>query len=598
VINLVLRRMVRRNQRGAVLVLAVPGLILALSALALSVDLGRQALEKRTDQKVADLASLDAVRDLANAQAAAEASARRNGFDLSKEGNAVLAERGSIDAQRVFSLDPTGDSVRVIITSVIDYIFAPGSRVVTARAVSEMPTTPPTTPPSTPPSTPPTTPPPDTPEASAGFDIGSTLASIDTTKAALLNRVLGKWLKGAAAAGGNADVVGWQGLLSSKVTMGALRDHLELLDAGVQFGTIDEILDAEITIGELAEAMGGALAAQSDADSTLYFGPTGIIAQATSTNTITLGDLYKVGLGTDGASLATFLAAPVNPFELLTGSAMVANGINLISVPDIGITIPDLGTIGLTLKVIEGKQTYIGPAGGSVSTSQVELTLTTNLNRALEVPGLVGARLTGTFPLSVTAAGGTGTLTSITCATAPGAGIQVAADLKPFSSSTSASLGVSGVVLGVLVPLFNVSTTGGVAATDPTPANLDFAYSSEFWPTYTGMRAGASPVNLDAMSTYSASISALGVTPIPASLAAAVTGELKNVTALFDDEVMTALHRTLGVSIGAADVTALKDSFDAGCAAPAPPPATTTTTAPTTTTTPPSTAAPAPKLVN
>ncbi|MGQ0520162.1 MAG: hypothetical protein ACT4PX_03285, partial [Actinomycetota bacterium] len=138
-ITFVLRRMVRRNQRGAVLVLAVPGLILAASALALSVDLGRQALEKRTDQKVADLASLDAVRDIANAQAAAEASARRNGFDPSEEGNSVLAERGSVDDQRVFALDPAGDSVRVTITSVIDYIFAPGSRVVTARAVSELP---------------------------------------------------------------------------------------------------------------------------------------------------------------------------------------------------------------------------------------------------------------------------------------------------------------------------------------------------------------------------------------------------------------------------------------------------------------------------
>lgn len=550
--NFVLRRMVRRNQRGAVLVLAVPGLVLALSALALSVDLGRQALERRSDQKVADLASLDAARDLTNAQAAAEASARRNGFDLSKEGNAVLAERGSIDAQRVFSLDPTGDSVRVIVTSVIDYIFAPGSRVVTARAVSELATTP--------------------PQASAGFEIGSTLASIDTTKAALLNSVLGSWLKGDAAAGGNADVVGWQGLLSSKVTMRVLRDHLEQLDAGVQFGTLDQILSAEITIGELAEAMGGALAAQGDADSNLYFGPTGIVAQATNTNTITLGNLYKVGpVGTGSIPLPILLAVPVNPFELLTGSAMVANGPNVVSVPDLGIAIPELGTVGLTLKVIEGKQTYVGPAGDGVITGQVELTLTTDLDRPLVVPGLVGARLTGTFPLSVTAAGATGTLTSITCAPAPAAGIRVAADLKPFSSSTSASLGVSGDVLGSPVPLFDVSATGGVAATDPTPANLEFSYPSEFWLPHTGKRGGASPVNLDALSNYSASISALGVTPIPAGLEEAVTDDLKRVTELFDDEVMTALHRTLGVSIGVVDVAALKDSFDAGCAAPVAP---------------------------
>ena len=599
----VLRRRVRRDQRGVILLLAVPGIVVAVASLALSIDIGRQVLEKRSDQKVADLAALDAVRDLPAAQAEAEASAVRNGFDLADPDTTLVAERGSVDSQRIFSLDPTGDAVRVIVTSVVDYIFLPGRRTITATAVAQMtgstPTTVPTSTSSTTTTTIPCTPPdPACPAAvpAAGFRIGSTLASVDTSKANLLNRVLGRWMRGAASGGGTADVVGWQGLLTSDVTLSALRDHLELLDAGVQFGTVDQLLDADLTVSKLAQATANALNAAGDSNAALYAGPAGIVAQSTSTATFKLRRLIEVEAGSGDAALATRFKA----FHLLTGSAMVANGTNLVSVPDIGITIPGLGTTGITLKVIEGQKTYIGPAGGGVSTGQVEMTLTPTLDRGITVGGLTGAKLTGSFPFSVAAAGATGTLSTITCA-APGAGIRVAVDLKPFVASTSSTLGVSATVLGVSAPLFSVATTGGVGATDPTPENVDYAYPGEFTPTATGKRVGASPIGLDTMSTFSATATPLGATPVPVGLSAAVANDLKVVVGLLDEHVMATLHRTLGVSIGTADVSALKDAFDTGCASPVPTPATTTTTTTTTTTppatTPPTTTASSPKLV-
>jgi uncharacterized membrane protein len=68
---LLLRRLfgwrLRRDESGAILVRAVPGVVLALVATALSVDIGRQVVEKRTDQSVADAAALDASRNPANA---------------------------------------------------------------------------------------------------------------------------------------------------------------------------------------------------------------------------------------------------------------------------------------------------------------------------------------------------------------------------------------------------------------------------------------------------------------------------------------------------------------------------------------------------
>lgn len=571
----------RRDQRGVVLVMAVPALVLALTAMALSVDIGRQVLEKRDLQKVADLAALDAARDLGAVQAAAEASAARNGFDVGAPGHSLVAERGAVDATRAFTVDPAGDAVRVTVSAGVDYIFAPGSRTVTARGVAQRPgSTPPTTP---------TTPPPDDAVPGAGFTLGSTLASIDTTKASLLDAVLGGWMKGTAPAGGSADVVGWQGLVDSEVTVDALRGQLELLESGVQFGTVDQLLAAELTLAQLAQATANALDAAGDGDAALYAGPAGIVAQSTTTASFRLGDLLTVAEGSGDAALATEL----NAWDLLVGSAMVANGTNLVSVPDIGISIPGLGATSLSLKVIEAKKTYVGPAGGSVSTAQVEMTLTPDLDRPLAVTGLTDARLTGAFPFSLAAAGATGTLSSVTCS-GGGDGIRVATDLRAFSASAAATLGVEADVLGVAVPVASVATTGGLSATDPTPEDVDFSYPGQFTPSATGQRIGSSPLGLAGDSSFDATVTSLGVLALPPDLGAAVAADLKLVVGLLDEQVMSHLHRNLGVSVGAADVAALKGAFDHGCANPVPPPATTATTTATTTA---STTPPPPELV-
>ena len=357
----------------------------------------------------------------------------------------------------------------------------------------------------------------------------------------------------------------------------------------MQFGTVDQLLTTDVTLAKLAQATANALNAAGDADAALYAGPAGIVAQSTSTATFQLGKLFSVATGAGDAALAT----QVNAWDLLVGSAMVANGTNLLSVPDAGITIPGLGTTSLAIKVIEAKKTYIGPAGGSVSTSQVELTLTPTLDRPLTVLGLAGARLTGSFPLTVTSAGATGTLSSITCS-GGSAGVRVTTDLKALSASTSATLGVSATVLFATVPVASVSTSGGLALADPTSENVDFAYPAQFTPTSTGKRVGSAPLGMSTSSAFTANVTSLGVLTLPVDLGLAVQSDLKVVAGLLDEHIMKTLHETLGISVGVADVAALKDAFDHGCANPIPSVTTTTTTttaAPTTTTTGP------PKLV-
>lgn len=535
-------RRARRDERGVILLMAVPGLVLAVVCLSLSVDIGRQVLEKRSDQSVADAASLDAARNPADAQARAETSARRNGFDPAAPGHSVTAQRGRMDANRVFTPSATGAAVLVTVVSDVNYIFVPGTRTLTARAVATMGG-----------------------GKEAGFTIGTSLASIDTSKSALLNGVLG------AMIGGSADVVGWQGLASSRVTLKQLGDELELLDAGVQFGTVDQMLVSDVTLAKLATATANALTRKGDSNAALFAGPGGITAQMTNTAAFKLGKMVKVAEG----SGASALAAEFNVFSLLTGGAMVANGSNLVSVPNIGVTVPNVGTTALSLKVIDGPQMYVGPDQTvntklpHASTGQVELSLTPTLNVPISVTGLTGATIMGPLPVDVTAAGGDANLTSITCPN-PNGGERVTVDLKAVSSSASGPLTVAASVLGVAVT-YNATTTGA-GVVDAPPTSLDFAYPGEFSPPGAGKRVGASPLGLGLITTFSttaivgsvASIPPLLTSTVNATVATAtplvgpaVSAALKPVLADLDALVVKPLLDGLGVSIGAADVTAI-----------------------------------------
>src|SRR2546428_13198398 len=82
------------RERGSVMIMAAAAAVVMILMAALAVDIGRQALDKRSDRRVADLASLDTVRgldDLSNCTAdamqthlvdLATQSANRNGYQL------------------------------------------------------------------------------------------------------------------------------------------------------------------------------------------------------------------------------------------------------------------------------------------------------------------------------------------------------------------------------------------------------------------------------------------------------------------------------------------------------------------------------------
>lgn len=504
----------RGDERGAILVMAVPGLVLALVAMSLSVDLGRQVLEKRRDQAVADAAALDAARMLADHQGAAVAAAARNGFDDAAN---VVAERGTYDTGG-FQVDPTGDAVRVSVSSSVDYIFAPGRKDLTASAVARA-------------------------GAQAGFFIGSTFASLDTGKSALLNAVLGSMLKGTAVGGGSADVLGWQGLANSHVSLSALWGEMELLDAGVQFATLDQLLQSDVTIARVAQATANALTRQGDlAGASLYAGGAGIVSQATSTATFRLGRLITVEQGSEQAALA----GQLNAFQLLTATALVANGTNAVSVPGAVMNVAGVTSATLALSVVEGPKWVFGAEGASGATAQATATLAPVLD--LPVAGL--ATVTGTLPIAVALAGATGTLADIRCPVAGSPGIDVGVDLTPASGSAASTLQATS-LLGVTT---SFSVAGPVLVTGAKNQTLGFAYPSEFTPSSGGQRVTASPIDWTASLTQTGGVAGLG----------AAVG---TVTASLGTGVLAPVLNALGLGVGVADVTADKTAYTEGCKA-------------------------------
>lgn len=528
----------RRDERGAILIVATVGMVIAMIASGLAIDIGRLAQEAREDQKIADMAALDAVRGApVDYQALAEASALRNGFPLGSPGYSLTAIEGG-KVSGACEAVPGAGSACVTVTSPHEnkFPFLTGRDSMTRAGVASN-------------------------TAYGGFMIGSSLATIDTARSNILNSVLGGMLKGSAL---SLSAASWQGLVAGDVTLDAFRTQLAAMGFGV--GTVEELLDADVTMAQLLQATAGALNNEGGvANAALATQLVSLAASVTNTTQFSLGDFMHVSQGADNAALASQL----NVFQLVTGSAQVANGNAFVEVPDIGVTVPGVASTRVRLQVIQPPQFYFGPVGGSVSTAQIDLTVAPTLNLPLSVAGLAGVAVTGAFPVRITGAGATGTLSAASCATP--AGITVTVDPTAISGSISASLtarvSLSVFLLGT-IPIADVTipTSNVVPHTDAPPSDLTFSHPTEFPPpdgTMTSKHTGSQPLGLNGLTNItvgSPSVQLLGLTPLPipvGNVVTAVVNALDPVLANLDNNVMTPLLDALGLDVGSADVTAL-----------------------------------------
>ncbi|WP_437882600.1 pilus assembly protein TadG-related protein [Pseudomonas sp. LRF_L74] len=351
------------RQRGAIGLMAVVLLGLLLLFVALAVDSGRLYMEKRTLQRVADMAALEAANlggecaaagvtwNNATAQGRALQSALRNGF--APGANATLeATIGGVvigsDAKRDLNASATlvdGVKVKVRKKVAASLIFGGlfGATVeLPAEAIARR-------------------------TAVASFTVGSGLLRLDGSASPLLAPVL----KGVLDGNVNLGVLTPQGIATANVS---LLDFLDLLQAQAGIGTLDELLDTRIGVLPYVQVV-GSLMKTSGLSSVDLSGAKLLNLPGVTT---TLGQVLGLAAGTGREALKT----TVNLFDLLTVGAIAANGTRSV---ELALSVANLASA--TLEITEAPKFASGPAGidpatgtwrTQASTGQMSLVLKVN----------------------------------------------------------------------------------------------------------------------------------------------------------------------------------------------------------------------------
>ncbi len=441
----VLRRP-ERDERGAtaVFVAIVMGVVL-LMITAFTIDLGMQRSGRRDMQAVADLVALDMGRlidgrtkaEIETGNAKKPSAATQLGWSMANNDNDVIgsslsvtaywvelntdgsyAEAGGVPVEVSSGGVPTGVVVRAMAD--VGFAFAGVTGIAsgdverTAVALAD---------------------------ESACFRLGSYAARLDSSSSALLNSVLGGILGG----GVNLDVLSYTGIANANVS---------LLDIALEmgFGSVDELLAANVTAGSLLIAAADVL----QADGTSHANILNMVGVALGGLSINVADLISAEPGTGAAETAT-----INAFDLLAGTVLIANGTNAIAIPALTATLPLTGTnLTTSLSIIEKPRQRCGKRGGTADTAQVALAINGDIANAT----VLGLTATGTAAVNVNVASARGVLNDIICGSETAAdpsGEDVAVTHGLVTASAAVSLGVNGTVLGSgsLGPLLNGLTS-------------------------------------------------------------------------------------------------------------------------------------------
>ncbi|UVM49805.1 pilus assembly protein TadG-related protein [Pseudomonas sp. B21-015] len=380
------------RQRGAIGLMAVLTLGMALVFLLIVVDSGRLYLEKRHLQQVADMAALEAATrngDCAvgdTASAYATASANRNGFTLPDPTRSLAVACGtlSLDANnlRVFAANPSSsEAIRVSVSHSVPQSFAAGIGALfggapagatlnlTAIAVAALP--------------PPL----------ASLTIRSTVLTIDTSKSATLNGLFGGLLGGSL----NLSVAGWNGLVNTNISLLGYLDRLKV-DLGLNAAGYDQVLGASVTVSQLIQTTVNVLDPGGTLGATATIVGLQALKVAAGSTTVVLGNMLHVENGSNMSALAT----NVSVFNLIEGIVQLANKKNGL-VATLPINLAGLAQITARVQVLEPPQLSaignpknaaldpLGPNRIYVRTAQVRTLLSIDLPALDAIVALVNA---------------------------------------------------------------------------------------------------------------------------------------------------------------------------------------------------------------
>jgi len=577
-----------RNEQGQALPLFALCVVTLLVAAALSVDIGSLAATNRRLQGVADLAAIDGSRELTGTTCsdtyvlptdasstatsqydhvarAAVASAGRNGFVMGGNKNMTI-ELGLVTRDLTgvpaFTALPNlcaqvPDSVRVRVGDRTGFSFASvigqSGRISARAGVGTL-------------------------EGLATFTLGSALATVDTSRSNLLNPILSQTICRLQPGGCNLTLTaaGYQGLIDSRITYGALATQLGFL-------TTSELLNANLTIDQILSAATLLADPTTTAGANAQTALSSLSTAVTATTTLKLLNLVTGDLanGNEAAS------AELNLFQLVMGTAAIANGTNAVSIPNTAVTIPYVSSITASVSLIEAPITIGNKAGAPGTTRQFSVTINPviNLNTAnlpgLSLAGLNLGSVTGSLPTTISAGRATGTLTRVRCGADKGIDTTVAVEAAALAGSGSLNVGLSTssnvpLLQGLVGPLGTVtggnpitttltaSGTGASTTVGTTP--VSFTYPTGFGPSGS-QHVGNTTVGLNNLVYGAASLSmsvplvnVLGVSlSTTVSLAvspSAIVALLAPVLTAIDNGLVKPLMDALGLDLGAADLTA------------------------------------------
>lgn len=383
-----------KGQRGAFGIQAAITLFWAVLFAVLAIDSGRLMLEQKRLQTVADMAALDAasatgscgIGDKETVDAVAEASAGRNDHDADQL-NVYVGNINVVDGIRTFyedlpdqALAAKVEAFNTIPASLVAGGWFGEDITLQASAVAER-------------------------QAVAGFTAGSGLLGV-SSEASILNALLGDVLGSAV----NLDLVSYQGIVATDVTL------LNLVEAAAGVGTVDELLNANLSLGDVLQLYADAVAASDTATVEVISAMETLATVNVSNLSVVVGDILAVTTPTADAAATV----GVNLLDLLTTTILVANGQNAIALP---LNVNLLGlNIGTYLTVIEPPQIAIGPPGKDAQGEWITQTHSAQIRLDTRVTGSLGgallslvANVSVDLAISVEVANGDAWLDSIQC---------------------------------------------------------------------------------------------------------------------------------------------------------------------------------------
>lgn len=536
-----MRRRLFCEQRGAISILASLSLLFVIASAAMTVDIGQATWKKRDLQKVLDLVSLDAVRAVGDRKPAtgcealavqfAQEAADRNEFDYDNTalGNEMTVTIGVASAlTKLFTANndcSVANAVQITGKTRSDNHFMPGNIGLDTLAIAMM-------------------------DGKTTFSLGSKLIAFDSTTSPILNSVLGQMLDGSV----NLSAVGYNGLAAATVKMGDVWTNMGL-------GTTEQILNSEVTFGQLLTATIAALNNQGDASSVYAATVLGTLqGQIDQSTHFKFGDLLEVASGEPGDAAN----AQMDVLNLIGAAASVANGTNLLNLT-VPITIPGVTTTTMKLGVIEAPKWCWNCRVGhtTVQTGQVRMNLDMTLTQKLTL-GFLLPQGTVHLPVYLEAGGATGDLQNIDCnVPVSSSTITVRTATQPVTAkvgyATDSTLNDPTVSADVRAGNI-VSVAGLVNVTGTATSTMAGGVTDLLIALHETLTAGSSSVSVSAglLSNLALTVQILG-----GALNATVVGNnvlaiLNPVLTTLDSTLLTPLKKaigSLGLALGAADVT-------------------------------------------